>query len=76
MSKIDLNHTFFHYTNKNNLNSIYKNGLELRIGENALYVEKSKKIFFVEGVEGILIIMDVWLKWLTSKSHVNKFVYG
>ena len=42
ISKIDMNNTFFHYTAKNNLSTIIKNGLEPRIGKNSLYVEKSK----------------------------------
>lgn len=33
ISQIDMNNTFFHYTNKNNLNTIIKNGLEPRIGK-------------------------------------------
>ena len=67
ISQIDLKHSFFHYTNKQNLDTILKNGLEPRIGENALYVEKTPKIFFAEGEKGIVTIMDVWLKWLTGK---------
>ncbi len=46
ISQINMNKTFFHYTNKNNLNTIIKNGLEPRIGKNFLYVEKSKEVFF------------------------------
>lgn len=68
ISQIDLKHSFFHYTNKQNLDSIVKNGLEPRIGENSLYVEKTPKVFFVKGEKGIITIMDVWLRWLTSKS--------
>lgn len=75
ISQIDLKHSFFHYTSKQNLDTILKNGLEPRIGENSLYVEKTPKVFFVEGEKGIITIMDVWLRWLTSKSNVNKFIY-
>lgn len=75
ISQIDLKHSFFHYTNKQNLDSILKNGLEPRVGENALYVEKTPKVFFAEGQKGIITIMNVWLKWLTSKSSTNKFIY-
>ncbi len=75
ISQIDLKHSFFHYTNKQNLDSILKNGLEPRVGENALYVEKTPKVFFAEGEKGIITIIDVWLKWLTSKSSTNKFIY-
>ena len=75
ISEINLEHSYFHYTNKQNLYTIFKNGLEPRIGENSLYVEKTPKVFFVEGEKGIITIMDVWLKWLTSKSSFNKFIY-
>lgn len=75
ISQIDIKHTFFHYTNKKNLDTILEKGLEPRIGENSLYVEKTPKVFFMEGEKGIVTIMDVWLRWLTAKSGVNKFVY-
>mgnify|MGYP001060695367 CR=1 FL=1 len=75
ISQIDLKHSFFHYTNKQNLDTILKNGLEPRIGENALYVEKTPKIFFAEGEKWIVTIMDVWLKWLTGKISTSKFKY-
>ena len=75
ISQININKTFFHYTNKNNLNTIIKNGLEPRIGKNSLYVEKSKKVFFSQGGTGILTLMDVWLRWLTSKSGLNNQIY-
>ena len=54
ISQINMNKTFFHYINKSNLNTIIKNGLEPRIGENSLYVEQSKKVFFSQGVNGVL----------------------
>ena len=75
ISQINMNNTFFHYTNKNNLNTIIKNGLEPRIGENSLYVEKSKKVFFSKGEKGVLTLMDVWLRWLTSKCGINNQIY-
>lgn len=75
ISQINMNKTFFHYTNKNNLNTIIKNGLEPRIGENSLYVEKSKKVFFSQGGNGVLTLMDVWLRWLTAKCGISNQIY-
>lgn len=75
ISQIDLKHSFFHYTNQCNLDSIFRNGLEPRIGESAAHVEKTPKIFFVEGEKGIIAIMDVWLKWLIGKINGSKFIY-
>lgn len=76
ISEINLEHSYFHYTNKQSLYTIFKNGLEPRIGENSLYVEKTPKVFFVEGEKGIITIMDVWLKWLTSKSSCTNLYIG
>lgn len=75
ISKVDFVNTFFHYTNRDNLFNISKEGLDARIGENSLYVEKNKKVFFAKGKDGVLTIMDVWLKWLTAKSCINPFIY-
>lgn len=75
ISEIDLINSFFHYTNKDNFESIIENGLEPRIGDNSIYIEKTPKVFFVKGELGIITIIDVWLRWLTSKSCVNKFIY-
>ena len=75
ISQINMNKTFFHYTNKNNLNTIIKNGLEPRIGKNSLYVEKSKKVFFSQGGNGVLTLMDVWLRWLTAKCGISNQIY-
>ncbi len=75
ISQIHLNHLFFHYTYKSNLSTIFENGLEPRIGANSLYVEKTPKVFFVEGEKGIITIMDVWLKWLTGKISAGQLKY-
>lgn len=40
ISNINLNNTFFHYTNVNNLETIEKNGLELRVGIYILILKK------------------------------------
>lgn len=75
ISQIEIDNTFFHYTAKENLNNIIKNGLEPRIGKNSLYVERSKKVFFAKGEKGVLTLMDVWLKWLNSKCGMSNQIY-
>ena len=75
ISQIEIDNTFFHYTAKENLNNIIKNGLEPRIGKNSLYVEKSKKVFFAKGEKGVLTLMDDWLKWLNSKCGMSNQIY-
>lgn len=42
----DINSNYFHFTPKNNIDSIKSNGLVANIGKNARYIEKTKKIFF------------------------------
>ena len=75
ISQIEIDNTFFHYTAKENLNNIIKNGLEPRIGKNSLYVERSKKVFFAKGEKGVLTLIDVWLKWLNSKCGMSNQIY-
>ena len=75
ISQIDLNNSFFHYTNKKNLPQIFEKGLEPRIGKNSIYLEKTPKVFFAKGEIGIINIMDVWLRWLIAKSGINNFIY-
>ena len=47
LDKIDFKNVFLHYTNSNNIDSIFKYGLEPRIGENSKGLEKSKKFFLL-----------------------------
>lgn len=74
ISLIDLENSFFHYTNKNNLDNIFKNGLKPKIGKNSFGLEENKKVFFVKGQKGILKIMDIWIKWLILRPR-NDFIY-
>lgn len=57
----DINSNYFHFTPKNNIDSIKSNGLVANIGKNARYIEKTKKIFFVEGLDNLLILFDCWI---------------
>ena len=64
---IDTKFSFFHYTNKNNIESIDINGLLPKIGNSATGIEKSEKIFFAIGVNGVFSIFDSWIRWLIAK---------
>ena len=65
--------TYFHYTSIDNLDSIFAKGLEPLIGENAMGIEKSKKVFFTIGINNSLILMDSWLRWMMGKSISTLF---
>ena len=54
---------FYHFTKTENLDSIFERGLDAKIGDNAKGVEFSKKVFFVEGRENVLKLIDVWIRW-------------
>ena len=64
---IDTQFSFFHYTNKNNIESIDKNGLLPKIGDSATGIEMSEKIFFAIGPKGVFSIFDSWIRWLIAK---------
>ena len=64
---IDTKFSFFHYTNKNNIESIDINGLLPKIGNSATGIEKSEKIFFAIGSKGVFSIFDSWIRWLIAK---------
>lgn len=68
MNTIDLNefdgeNAFYHFTNRNNYESISLNGLIPSIGDNANGIEKTSKVFFSKGNIGFLRICDVWINW-------------
>ncbi len=54
----DIKINYFHFTSKYNLESISNIGLLPDIGKNAKYIEKTKKVFFVEGLDNLLILFD------------------
>lgn len=57
----DIESNYFHFTQKNNLKSIKKSGLIPRKGSHAKYIEKTEKVFFVEGLDNLLILFDCWI---------------
>jgi len=61
LSSKDIDTHFFHFTEEKNLSAIEENGLIPCIGGHAKYIEKSKKVFFVEGLDNLLILFDCWI---------------
>lgn len=57
----DIEHNYFHFTSKDNLNSIKQKGLIPKIGKHAKFLEKTEKVFFVEGLDNLLILFDCWI---------------
>lgn len=71
---------FYHFTKTENLDSIFERGLDAKIGDNAKGVEHSKKVFFVEGRENVLKLVDSWIRWFIVRyqrvAYVKEAVEG
>lgn len=67
IQNLEIRFSFFHYTNKNNIESIAKDGLLPKIGESATGIEITEKIFFAIGPKGVYSIFDSWIRWLIAK---------
>ena len=57
----DINSNFFHFTWKNNLVNIEEKGLLPKKGLHAKYIEETEKVFFVHGLDNLLILFDCWI---------------
>ena len=69
VSKINLEKSYFHFTNKFNVDRIATQNLLPKIGENSALIEETEKIFFSIGASGILKVQDVWLKWMMNRMY-------
>lgn len=74
LDKKDMYKNYFHFTNENNLNSIREKGLLPFVGGNAKHIEKTEKIFFIEGIDNLLILLDCWTNVYYYKP-VIPFIY-
>lgn len=61
--------SLFHFTHKDSIEEIEKNGLKPVIGANANGIEETPKIFFSKGELGIIKVTEVWLRWLMNRIY-------
>lgn len=66
----DLNSNYFHFTKESNVSSIKKNGLLPKISFHAQSLEDTKKVFFVEGLDNLLILFDCWINVCEKYPHI------
>ena len=64
---------FFHYSWKKYLEFYDKNGMVPVIGENSKGIDPETSIFFSKGIEGVLELWDVWLKWRLDRQNNPKY---
>lgn len=57
----DINSNYFHFTKQSNLQSIQNKGLLPKISFHAQSLEETKKVFFVQGLDNLLILFDCWI---------------
>ncbi len=70
INKKDLNCNYFHFTKSSNINSIEKKGLLPKISFHAQFLEDTKKVFFVEGLDNLLILFDCWINVCEKYPHI------
>ena len=62
IKEIDLNNSFFHFTCKDNLESIKKEGLKAKIGDaSKLKTEEDQRVYMSKGGKGILSIKNSFI---------------
>ena len=73
LSYNQMDQLFFHYSWKKYLESYDKEGMKPVIGENSKGIDPEASIFFSKGVEGVLELWDVWLKWILNRQNNPQF---
>lgn len=61
LTNVDVCSNYFHFTKEKNLESIQEKGLIPKIMFHAQSLEDTKKVFFVEGLDNLLILFDCWI---------------
>jgi hypothetical protein len=64
-----LENCFFHYSWKKFLESYDRYGMKPTIGANSEGIDPEVSIFFSKGIEGVLELWDVWLKWRLNRQN-------
>ncbi len=76
--KISLNDfslNYFHFTKESNLDSIENQGLLPKISSHAQFLEQTEKVFFVQGLDNLLILFDCWIHVCKKYPHIPGLFY-
>ena len=71
LDEIDLEETYFHFDVRS-IDYIEQYGFPPDIGNHSKNAEKTPKVFFSKGINGVLDIIDVWLIWRMNKDNENE----
>lgn len=69
MSVQNMENLFYHFSLKRYLGLYDQEGIGAMIGENSNGIDPEKSIFFSKGLEGVLELWDVWLKWRLNRQN-------
>ena len=75
LNDLNIDDTFFHFTNSEHIKGIETNGLNSKIGERSSGLEKDKMYFFSKG-RSVLQTTDVWIKWIMQRAFGEKNAFG
>lgn len=57
----DMDFNYFHFIKQSNLESIQDKGLLPKISFHAQSLEETRKVFFVQGLDNLLILFNCWI---------------
>lgn len=76
LGDLDVENTYFHFTDKENLQSIKENGLISAIGKHSEGIDKKASIFFTYGMIPMLQGADSWIKFIMHRMYGEKDQFG
>ena len=76
LSDLDVENTYFHFTDKENLQSIKENGLISRIGKHSEGIDKRASIFFSYGMIPTLQGANTWIKFIMHRMYGENNQFG
>lgn len=72
LSDLDVENTYFHFTDSAYLKSIRDKGLISNIGKHSEGIDEKESIFFSHGIVATIQGADVWIKWIMNRMYGEK----
>lgn len=76
LGDLDIENTYFHFTDATRLKSIKETGLKSDIGEHSKGLDKKASVFFQLGMIPFIQGCDSWIKWVMHKMYGEANKYG
>ena len=72
LNDLDIEKTYFHFTDESHLKSIRSKGLLSDIGKHSEGIDEKPSIFFSYGMIPTIQGTDVWIKWIMHRMYGEK----